>query len=390
MSMQKWDTMRLSSKALLLRALTTVLLLSASTLSWGQAPSNAQNSSQNSQNSAQQQPVQDLTPPSDADAEKAAAPAPASNQPGDTVTRQPAAEAKKNKDGQYVFIKDVEEVVLYATVVDPRNKLVTSLDQGAFSVFEDGQPQRITSFRREDIPVSLGILIDNSGSMRGKRNAVNQASLNLVRASNPRDEVFIVNFNDEPYLDQDFTSNVNLLKEGLEHIEARGGTAMYDAVVASSEHLAKGAKLDKKVLLVVSDGEDNASRDSLEEAVHRVQGDAGPTIYTIGLLGDDRNAKRARRALERLALETGGVAYFPKDLSEVDEITKSVAHDIRNQYTIGYKPTRPQSQGGFRSVKVEARGEGRTKLQVRTRSGYFANQKQASAATTSGASSDRQ
>ena len=383
MSMRKWDTMRLNSKALVERALLATLLLSASVNLWGQAASNSQNPA--SSYSSAQQPVQDLTPPSDAEAERAAAPAAASNQPGDTVKRPPA-DVKKSKDDQYVFHADVEEVILYATVIDPRNKLITSLDQGAFSVFEDGQPQKITSFRREDIPVSLGILIDNSGSMRGKRNAVNQAALNLVRSSNPRDEVFIVNFNDEPYLDQDFTSNVSLLKEGLEHIEARGGTAMYDAVVASSEHLAKGAKLDKKVLLVVTDGEDNASRDSLEEAVHRVQGDAGPTIYTIGLLGDDRNAKRARRALERLALETGGVAYFPKDLSEVDDISKSVAHDIRNQYTIGYKPTRPQSQGGFRSVKVEARGEGRTKLQVRTRSGYFANRKQASAETTSGSS----
>ena len=383
MSMRKWDTMRLNSKALVERALLATLLLSASVNLWGQAASNSQNSASSSLSA--QQPVQDLTPPSDAEAERAAAPAAASNQPGDTVKRPPA-DVKKSKDDQYVFHADVEEVILYATVIDPRNKLITSLDQGAFSVFEDSQPQKITSFRREDIPVSLGILIDNSGSMRGKRNAVNQAALNLVRSSNPRDEVFIVNFNDEPYLDQDFTSNVSLLKEGLEHIEARGGTAMYDAVVASSEHLAKGAKLDKKVLLVVTDGEDNASRDSLEEAVHRVQGDAGPTIYTIGLLGDDRNAKRARRALERLALETGGVAYFPKDLSEVDDISKSVAHDIRNQYTIGYKPSRPQSQGGFRSVKVEARGEGRTKLQVRTRSGYFANRKQASAATTSGSS----
>ena len=383
MSMRKWDTMRLNSKALVERALLATLLLSASLNLWGQASSNSQNSA--SSYSSAQQPVQDLTPPSDAEAERAAAPAAASNQPGDTVKRPPA-DVKKSKDDQYVFRAEVEEVILYATVIDPRNKLITSLDEGAFSVFEDGQPQKITSFRREDIPVSLGILIDNSGSMRGKRNAVNQAALNLVRSSNPRDEVFIVNFNDEPYLDQDFTSNVSLLKEGLEHIEARGGTAMYDAVVASSEHLAKGAKLDKKVLLVVTDGEDNASRDSLEEAVHRVQGDAGPTIYTIGLLGDDRNAKRARRAIERLSLETGGVAYFPKDLSEVDDISKSVAHDIRNQYTIGYKPTRPQSQGGFRSVKVEARGEGRTKLQVRTRSGYYANRKQASAATTSGSS----
>jgi len=375
--------MRRSNKALVLRALFAILLFATGIISGTQAASASQGQPSNSQ-SAQQQPVQDLTPPSDAEAERAAAAAAAAttNQPAPdtTTTHAPAGQITTGKGGTYSIRKDVEEVILYATVLDPHNRMVTSLDRNAFTVYEDGQPQKITSFRQSDIPVSLGIIIDNSGSMRGKRNAVNQASLNLVRASNPDDEVFVVNFNDDAYLDQDFTSNINLLREGLEHIEARGGTAMYDAVVAASDHLAKGAKLQKKVLLVVTDGEDNASRDSLEEAVHRVQGDAGPTVYTIGLLDNDRQAKRARRALERLALETGGVAYFPKDLSEVDDISKSVAHDIRNQYTIGYKPTRPQAEGGFRTVKVEAHGEGRTKLQVRTRSGYYASQKQASAA----------
>src|SRR5437868_8580025 len=359
MSIQKRDTMRRSNKALVLRAVFAILLFATSVSSRAQAASAAQSQSSNAQSSPQQ-PVQDLTPPSDAEAEKAAAAASAAiaNQPSsDTTTvNAPAGQITTGKGGTYSIRKDVDEVILYATVLDPHNRMVTSLDRNAFNVYEDGEPQKITSFRKEDVPVSLGIIIDNSGSMRGKRNAVNQASLNLVRASNPDDEVFIVNFNDDAYLDQDFTSNINLLREGLEHIEARGGTAMYDAVVAASDHLSKGAKLQKKVLLVVTDGEDNASRDSLEEAVHRVQGDAGPTVYTIGLLDNDRQAKRARRALERLALETGGVAYFPKDLSEVDDISKSVAHDIRNQYTIGYKPSRPQSEGGFRQVKVEAHG----------------------------------
>jgi Ca-activated chloride channel family protein len=342
----------------------------------------SQKSSQNQQQPGQnqQQPVQDLTPPSDAEAERAAPPPPVANQGSDSAKVPVAPQQKKNKDDSYTFIKDVEEVMLYATVVDPKNHLVTNLDKNSFSVYEDGQPQQITSFRREDIPVSMGILVDNSGSMRDKRPAVNQATLNLIRASNPQDEVFLVNFNDEAYLDQDFTSNIQLMREALERIEARGGTAVYDAVIASANQLAKGAKREKKVLLIVTDGEDNASRDTLEEAVKRVQDDAGPTVYTIGILGGDRQAKRARRAMERLAVETGGIAYFPKDLGEVDAISRAVAHDIRNQYTIGYKPTRPQSQGGFRNVRVEARGsDGRSKLQVRTRSGYFAGQKRAAA-----------
>lgn len=367
-----------SSKNLLLVALFCAL---CATLTWAQSPQTAQTpaqtpaQTQNQQQNNQLQPVQDLTPPTDAEAERLATPPPQSNQLGNT-TMVPVPPGSKNKDQDYHFIKNVEEVLLYATVVDPHNRMVTNLDKNAFAVYEDGQQQQVTSFRHDDVPVSLGILIDNSGSMRDKRSKVNQAALNLVRASNPQDEVFIVNFNDDAILDQDFTSDIDLLKTALDHIDSRGGTAMYDAVVASADQLTKGAKLEKKVLLVVTDGEDNESRVSLEDAVKRVQNDSGPTVYTIGILGDDREAKRAHRALDRLSAETGGVAYYPKDLSQVDEISRAVAHDIRNQYTLGYKPSRPQSEGGFRNVKVEAH-DGRAKLQVRTRSGYFAGQKRA-------------
>ena len=155
--------------------------------------------------------------------------------------------------GGFKFVSRVNEVTLTATVLDQRHHLVTDLSPRDFVVYEDGQPQQITSFRREDIPVSIGILVDNSGSMRTKRNAVSKAVVNLVQASNSRDEVFVVNFNDEPYLDQDFTNKVDLLKEAIDHVDSRGGTALYDAVVASADHL-KGAKLEKKALLVVTDG----------------------------------------------------------------------------------------------------------------------------------------
>ena len=158
-------------------------------------------------------------------------------------------------------------MVLHATVIDDKQRIVTTLDRAAFTVYENGQPQAITSFRHEDIPVAMGIVVDNSGSMREKRQKVNAAALNLVRSSNQNDEVCIVNFNDEYYLDQDFTANINKLREGLEKIEARGGTALYDAVVATADHLKQSAKLDKKVIFVVTDGEDNASTESLEQAV---------------------------------------------------------------------------------------------------------------------------
>ena len=197
-----------------------------------------------------------------------------------------------------------------------------------------------------------------------------------MKSSNPQDKVFIVNFNEDFFLDQDYTASVPKLKDALERIEARGGTALYDAVVASSDHLKKSNLLEKKVLLVVTDGEDNASRESLEQAIRRLQEENGPTVYTIGLLQEE-HSKRARRALREMAEETGGMAFFPQSLAEVDAITQQIAHDIRNQYTIGYKPSKPQSQGGFRTVKVDANAKGYKKLQVRTRSGYYAGQQRA-------------
>jgi VWFA-related protein len=286
----------------------------------------------------------------------------------------PAGQAPEtNEGGVYVFKKKVDEVLLHATVVDDHNRLVTNLTRNDFSVYEDGKPQKMTLFRREDIPVAMGIVIDNSGSMREKRPAVNAAAINLVQSSNPQDKVFIVNFNEEYFLDQDYTASIPKLKDALERIEARGGTALYDATVASADHLKKNGDLEKKVLLVVTDGEDNASRESLEQAVRRLQDENGPTVYTIGLLQEE-HSKRARRALREMAEETGGVAFFPRDLGEVKAITSQIAHDIRNQYTIGYKPDNPQSTGGYRRVRVDAQAKGYKKLQVRTRSGYYAGQ----------------
>jgi Ca-activated chloride channel family protein len=298
------------------------------------------------------------------------APAPAQSQP-----------KLPNQNDTYVIRKDVDEVLLHASVVDDKQHIVRNLGKNDFSVFEDGKPQTIISFRNEDIPVAMGIVIDNSGSMREKRAKVNQAALNLVRSSNPQDEVFVVNFNDEYYLDQDFTNDLLKLKEALEKIDAKGGTALYEAVVASAEHLKQNARLERKVLFVVTDGEDNASREPLEQAVKQLQEENGPSVYTIGILGDEEHPRRAKRALETIAQRTGGLAFFPRTLDEVDEISRQVAHDIRNQYTIGYKPTNPRSSGGFRQIRVDAKVKGRGKLTVRTKSGYYAGaQTSASAA----------
>ena len=301
------------------------------------------------------------------------APAP----PASPTPQQPGQSPNRQEGDVFVFKAYSEEVQLHATVLDDRRRFVTSLNRDDFSVWENNVPQKITSFRREDVPVAVAIIIDNSGSMRDKRPAVNQAALNFVRASNPEDEVCIVNFNDEYYLDQDFTAQIPLLKEALERIESRGGTALYDAVVATADHLKKSARLEKKALLVVTDGEDNASRESLEQAIRRLQVENGPVVYSIGLLGDEHQ-RRAQRALKAMADQTGGASFFPKDLSEVDSITQEIARDIRNQYTIGYRPSTPQNQGGYRTIRVEAHASGYKHLMVRTRSGYYPGQSRAS------------
>ena len=322
-------------------------------------------------------PAQTPSNPPQSDSKPAATPPAAATTPPAQGTGQQTPDnqnpdQKLNDQGVFVFRRDVDEVLLHATVVDDRQRIVTTLDRTSFTIFEDGKPQSILSFRHEDIPVAMGIVIDNSGSMREKRAKVNQAALNLVRSSNPKDEVFVVNFNDEYYLDQDFTNDLLKLKEALEKIDAKGGTALYEAVVASGEHLKRNARLEKKVLFVVTDGEDNASNETLEQAVKQLQEENGPQVYAIGILGDEEHPKRAKRALDIMAQRTGGLAFFPKTLDEVDEISKTVARDIRNQYTIGYKPTNPRGNGGFRAVRVEAKAKGHGKMTVRTKSGYYA------------------
>jgi len=297
---------------------------------------------------------------------------PAANEPSSAESQDGQKPSEGDKSGVFVFRKDVDEVMLHATVVDDKQHIITTLDRAAFTVFEDGKPQSIISFHHVDIPVAMGIVIDNSGSMREKRAKVNQAALNLVRSSNPNDEVFIVNFNDEQYLDQDFTHDLRKMKEALEKIDARGGTALYDAVVASADHLRQNARMEKKVIFLVTDGEDNASSETLEQAIKQLQQEGGPSVYTLGLLGDEDHPKRARKALQIIADHTGGIAFFPKTLDEVDAISRTIANDIRNQYAIGYKPTSPKKVGEFRQIKVEAKAKGHGKLVVRTKTGYYA------------------
>jgi VWFA-related protein len=278
------------------------------------------------------------------------------------------------ENGGFVFRTHVDEVVLNVTVVDHKQRLVKTLKKDDFKVYEDNVEQKIAAFKQEDVPVSLGILIDNSASMRDKREAVNRAALDMVKASNPEDESFLVNFSDDAFLDQDFTSNIDKLQKGLEHIDSRGGTALYDAIVASADHLTQSAKRNKQVLLIITDGEDNSSGTTLAQTVRRIQSLQGPIIYSIGLLfGSDSSgeAHHARKALQQLSDETGGLAFFPKSLNQVDGIAAQVAEDIRSQYTISYHPTKSEKLGGYRTLRVVVHAPGFHKLSARTRAGYY-------------------
>ncbi len=281
----------------------------------------------------------------------------------------------KGANGRYTLTQDAFEVRLNASVVDGSGRNIQSLGQDAFHVYEDGVPQVINSFRHEDLPVSIGLLIDNSGSMYDKLQAVEKASIDLVKLSNPKDEEFLVDFSNESMLDQEFTSDLSKLEQGLGYIKPAGATAAYDALVASADYLTKNAKNTKQVLIIITDGEDNASSATLEQAIRRIQDLDGPVIYCVGLLfGDDidkRESRHARKVLETVAEQTGGEAYFPRSVKEVDAIAATVAADIRSQYTISYRSTNPPSKGGYRQVHVEAKEKGFGRLDVRTRSGYY-------------------
>jgi VWFA-related protein len=266
---------------------------------------------------------------------------------------------------------DTRLVILPATVQDKSGHLITNLTEGQFQVFDNNAPQPLKLFKREDVPVSLGLIIDSSGSMRDKRARVEAAALTLVKESNKEDEVFIVNFNDEAFLDQPFTSDIKKMEQALSKIDSRGGTAMRDAIRMSIDHEKQNAKRDKRVLLVVTDGDDNASMVSLENLVREAQS-SDVVIYSIGLLSEEekREAKRAKRALLTLTETTGGMAFFPKDANEVEQIAHQVAHDIRNQYTLGYSPPGSALDGAYHAVKVVANAPNRPV--VRTRTGYYA------------------
>ena len=297
----------------------------------------------------------------------------------------PNAPPQDIPQGAYKIKTQVSLVVLHVSVLNDRSVFVPGLLEDNFRVLEDKVEQKLSVFKQEDVPVSFGLVVDNSGSMRDKRPQVNAAALTFVKTSNPQDEGFVVNFNDDYYLDteHDFTSDLPEMRTALERIDARGSTALYDAVIGSLDHLKKGTR-DKKVLLVVTDGEDNASRHSLENVIEQAQR-SNAVIYAVGVFSDDdikhnhRAMKKARGALSDLATATGGLAFFPETADDTEAICTQIAHDIRNQYTLAYYPTNAAHDGTFRTVAVMVTPpHGAGKLTVRTRTGYYASRAPAS------------
>ena len=261
--------------------------------------------------------------------------------------------------------------MLSVTVLDRHNASVSGLGKNDFQVYEDGVAQQIRNFSSDDVPVTAGILIDNSTSMGSKRNDVIAAALAFARSSNPQDQMFVVNFNDYAWLGLPpgipFTGRQDQLQRALAGIRAIGQTSLYDGIAAGLDHLKLGDR-DKKVLILISDGGDTASKHSLAQVIAMAR-QSTAIIYAIGIFDED-DADQNPGVLSRFAKQTGGGAFFPESSKDIPSICEEIARDIRTQYTVTYVPGNPAQDGRYRTIEVKASAPGRGRLSVRTRAGY--------------------
>lgn len=297
------------------------------------------------------------------------------------VPQQPAPPAPS--DSPFTIAVSVDEVVLHASVRNHHGTPVAGLAKGDFQILEDGAPQSIKHFSHADVPVTVGLVIDNSGSMRPKRAEVIAAALAFVASSNPQDQVFLVNFNEYVRFGLPrsvaFTDQPDQLKVAMGSVIADGKTALYDAVIIALEHIKQGNR-DKKVLIVVSDGADNASAHSKAEMLAAAT-KSGVIVYGLGIYEPD-DPDRNPGVVRQLAKAGGGESYFPPTLKQVVPICERIAHDIRNQYTLTYIPTNQKQDGTYRAIQVRATSSKGDALRVTTRAGYFAPVKAASSGVT--------
>ena len=286
-----------------------------------------------------------------------------------------AFRAKQNSfsDKDFTIRSDVRLVLLDVSVRDANGGFVSGLTKDNFTIYEDGKPQKIAQFANQDIPVTVGIVVDESGSMRPKRNETVTAAITFIESSNPQDEVFVINFNEKVYHGLPdtvlFTDNVKMLREALWSTPPEGRTALYDAIFASLHQLDMGRR-DKKTLVLISDGGDNVSIHTRREVQNKVD-ESLATMYTIGIFDQD-DPDRNPDVLKWLANVSGGVAYFPEKLEGIVPVCKQIAKDIRTRYTIAYIP--PDGKpGALRHVKVAASAPDHGKLIARTRTQYTYN-----------------
>jgi VWFA-related protein len=271
------------------------------------------------------------------------------------------------------FSTESDLVVLHVNIKDPRGAYVSGLAQGAFAVLEDGRPQTIRFFANEDGPVTVGLLIDSSGSMQPNRERVIAAATAFAEASNRNDEMFALAFNENVRAalppTAPFTNDVAVLRDALARtIHARGLTGLFDAISAGLDYLGRGNH-ERKILVVVSDGGDNASRTSFDEVIRKTQA-SNAVIYTVALV-DPLERDANPKLLKQIARASGGEAFAPRDIREITEVLRHIARDIRQTYTIGYVSTNSARDGAFRLVRVIVDAPNRRRLVVRTRAGYL-------------------
>jgi VWFA-related protein len=279
--------------------------------------------------------------------------------------------SQNHPTGDYTLRVDADLVILNATVLNSHNALVSGLVKNDFQIYEDHALQQIKDFSHEDLPVTVGLVIDNSMSMAPKRSDVIAAALSFAHSSNSQDQMFVVNFNENVSYGLPagipFTDNMAQLQIALSDIKADGETALYDAIAVSLDHLQQG-NCDKKVLILISDGRDNASKHKLPQIIEMAR-HSGAIIYAIGIFEQDGDQNPG--VLKRFAKETGGEAFFPESSKELALICEGIARDIRNQYNLAYIPTITKHDGGYRVIDVKVSSPGRGHLSVRTRAGYF-------------------
>lgn len=299
------------------------------------------------------------------------------------VSQTPAGSPQDRREGPGVIRVNVNLVELPVSVLDKNGDTIEGLTRENFQVLEDNVPQEISLFKHEDVPLSLGLVVDSSGSMRNKKERVYSAALTFVKESNPDDETFVVAFDSSAYLQQDFTSSMGDLVDALDNLDPRLETAMYDAIYLSVDHVKKG-KMNKRALLVISDGEDNKSSWGFNKVLQHVQEAKDVTIYAIGIFdeNDSRSGglfgkspqKKAREGLKEIAEASGGQAYFPKSINEVEDICRRIARDLRNQYTVGYESNNHKQDGTYRKImlKLVNPPKNALKAEPKTRAGYYA------------------